>query len=368
MQSDNSTGVSSPNRSRGRKYAPLGIIFGLLGLLLFAYFVKNAGLTEIVSGIRRLGAGFLTVLAISSVRLIVRSLAWTKCFEPPFRLRFRDAFAARIMGDALGNIIPLASVAVSEPSKAVFVKDRVPLMAGLSALAVENIFYSLSVAIFIFAGTATLVLSFSLPKALRYASLVSLTVTLLIVPLGYFVIRRQWKFLSGAAGFLAARGIARTWMLKIVPRAQTLEERVYGFYERNRGSFISIFALEVTFHLAGVTEVYTTLLYVSPVAPSWIQAFILESVNRIINVTFKFIPLRTGVDEGGTGMISKVLGFTKASGVTLAIVRKGRDIFWAVIGLALLLYKGFSLRNVGTEIKADVSEAKTSPQGLAAGE
>src|SRR6267378_1221653 len=134
MQSDNSTSVSSPNRSRGRKYAPLGIIFGLLGLLLFAYFVRNAGLTEIVSGIRRLGAGFLTVLAISSVRLIVRSLAWTKCFEPPFRLRFRDAFAARIMGDALGNIIPLASVAVSEPSKAVFVKDGVQLMAGLSAL------------------------------------------------------------------------------------------------------------------------------------------------------------------------------------------------------------------------------------------
>jgi len=368
MQSDNSKGVSSPNRNRGRKYAPIGIIFGLFGLLLFAYFVKKAGLTEIVSGIRRLGAGFLAVLAISSIRLIVRSLAWTRCFESPFRLRFRDALAARIMGDALGNIIPLASVAVSEPSKAVFVKDRVPLIAGLSALAVENIFYSFSVAIFIFAGTATLILSFPLPKALRYASLVSLAVTLLIVPIGYFVIHQQLKFLSGALGFLAARGIARKWMLKIIPRAQTLEERIYGFYERNRNSFLSIFALEMTFHLAGVAEIYTTLSYVSPVAPSWIQAFILESVNRIINVTFKFIPLRTGVDEGGTGMISKVLGFTKASGVTLAIVRKARDIFWAVIGVALMLYKGFSLRNAGKETQEDLTKAKTSPQGLATGE
>ena len=69
------------------------------------------------------------------------------------------------MGDALGNIIPFVSVAVSEPSKAVFVKDRVPLMVGLSALAIENIFYALSVAIFICAGTTTLLLSFSLPKA-----------------------------------------------------------------------------------------------------------------------------------------------------------------------------------------------------------
>jgi hypothetical protein len=59
-------------------------------------------------------------------------------------------------------------------------------------------------------------------------------------------------------------------------------------------------------------------------------------VNRIINVTFKFIPLRAGVDEGGTGSVSKVLGFAKDIGVTLAIVRKGRDIFWAAIGLLLI--------------------------------
>jgi hypothetical protein len=67
-----------------------------------------------------------------------------------------------------------------------------------------------------------------------------------------------------------------------------------------------------------------------------VHAFILESVNRIINLTFKFIPLRAGVDEGGTGQVSKVLGFARGVGVTLAIVRKGRDIFWSAIGLLLI--------------------------------
>ena len=209
MQGSKLKGDSGGTRARNRKYARIGIIFALLGLLLFAYFVKKAGPAEIVAGIRRLGMGFLLILAISSIRQIVRSLAWTRCFEAPFRLRFRDAFAARIMGDALGNIIPLASVAVSEPSKAVFVKDRVPLIASLSALVVENIFYTLSVALFVFSGTATLLLTFSLPKALRYASLGALATSSLIVPLGYFVIRGKWKFLSGSLGFLGARGLAR---------------------------------------------------------------------------------------------------------------------------------------------------------------
>lgn len=328
--------VLTENQSGSRRFAPLGIIFGLLGLLLFAYFVSHAGVGEILSNIQRLGAGFVLILAVSSTRYIVRALAWMRCVEPPYRLPFRDAFAARLMGDALGNIIPFVSAAVSEPSKAVFVKDRVPLIVGLSALAIENIFYALSVALFIFAGTATLLLTFPLPKALRYASISALVTTLIIIPLIYLLIRWQARFLSGAVAFLENRRVTPKLMGKLRPRTQALEDRVYGFYETSRQSFLSIFLLDMCFHVAGVIEIYVTLYFISPVAPTLVQAFILESVNRIINVAFKFIPLRAGVDEGGTGQVSKVLGFAKGIGVTLAIVRKARDIFWSAIGLLLI--------------------------------
>src|SRR5215216_3726644 len=338
--------VLSEKRTSSRRFVPLGIIFGLLGLLLFGYFVSRAGVGEIFSRIQRLGAGFLLILAISGIRYIVRALAWMRCIERPHKLPFRDAFAARIMGDALGNIIPFVSVAVSEPSKAVFVKDRVPLMVGLSGLAIENIFYALSVALFIFTGTATLLLTFSLPKALRYASIGALITTLIVIPLVYLVIRSQARFLSGAIGFLQHRGVARKWLERLKPRAQSLEERVYGFYTKSERSFISIFALDCCFHVTGVLEVFLTLSFISPVAPTLTQAFILESVNRVINVAFKFIPLRAGVDEGGTGQVSKVLGFARGIGETLAIVRKGRDIFWSAIGIVLIWKKGFSLRGV----------------------
>ncbi|HSL54130.1 MAG TPA: lysylphosphatidylglycerol synthase domain-containing protein [Pyrinomonadaceae bacterium] len=335
--------VLTQNQSGSRRFAPLGIIFGLLGLLLFAYFVSRAGVGEILSNIQRLGAGFILILAVSSLRYMVRALAWTRCIEPPYRLPFRDAFAARLMGDALGNIIPFVSAAVSEPSKAVFVKDRVPLLVGLSALAIENIFYALSVAIFIFSGTATLLLTFSLPKSLRYASIGALVTTVVIIPLAYLVIRRQARFLSAALRFLSKRGVMPKLVTKVTPRAQSLEDRVYGFYATSQRSFLSIFLLDCCFHLAGVLEVFITLSFISPVAPTLTQAFILESVNRIINVAFKFIPLRAGVDEGGTGQVSKVLGFARGIGETLAIVRKGRDIFWSAVGLLLIWKRGHRL-------------------------
>jgi hypothetical protein len=350
-------GPVKTKQARNRKLARFGIIFALLGLVLFAYFVRKAGVAQIVAGIKRLGFGFLIILAISAVRQTVRSLAWTKCFETPYRIRFRDAFAARVMGDALGNIIPLASVAVAEPSKAAFVTNRVPLMASLSAIALENIFYSLSVALFIFSGTAALLLAFPLKPALRYASIATLAVTILIVPLGYFIVRKQWKLLSGAMSFSHGRGIARAWMEKAIPRAQTLEDRIYGFYDRNRNRLLAIFLLEICFHLAGVIEIYTTLSFISDVPPTLLTAFILESVNRVINVVFKFVPLRTGVDEAGTGMLAKVLGFTTAIGVTLAIVRKARDIVWTAIGVALMVRRGLSLKNLDQQTQLSVAKA-----------
>lgn len=350
------------NSTRTRRLAPLGIIFAILGLALFVYFIRVAGVEKILDGITRLGAGFVLILGISAIRYVVRSLAWVNCFEEPYRLRFRDAVQARLMGDALGNIIPLASMAVSEPSKAVFVRDRVPLMSALAALALENIFYSLSVVLVILSGTTALLLSFHLPKALRIAAVVALVVSALIAPLGYLVIHKQWRFLSGAFGYLHKRGLARAKLERAIPRARTLEDRVYGFYSRNRKRLLPIFLLELCFHMAGVAEIYTTLSFISDVAPTLLTAFILESVNRIINVAFKFVPLRVGVDEGGTGMLAKVLGFTPAIGVTLAIIRKGRDIFWTGVGVALIVRRGFSLRSVPTNAEEIVVEAGQESQ------
>jgi hypothetical protein len=94
-------------------------------------------------------------------------------------------------------------------------------------------------------------------------------------------------------------------------------------------------------------EIYTTLWFISDiVAPTLLTAFILESVNRVINIVFKFIPFRLGVDEAGTGMLAKVLGFTPAIGAALAIVRKARDLFWTAVGVALMVRRGLSLKNL----------------------
>lgn len=141
------------SKGQPRLIAPLSVIFAFAGLLLFAYSVWYAGVEEVSQAIWRLGTGFLLVLTISAIRPTVRSLAWTRCVQGEKKLRFGDAVSAYVIGDALGNLVPFGIV-VSEPTKAVLVRERLPLPQGLAAIAVENIFYSFSVMAFLLAGSS----------------------------------------------------------------------------------------------------------------------------------------------------------------------------------------------------------------------
>jgi len=358
----------SARASHQKKFTPLGIVFTVAGLLLFVYFVRKAGVGQILDGIKKLGFGFVLILAISSVRHIVRSLSWMLCFDGPDRLRFWDALRGRLMGDALGNIVGIANFLVSEPAKPAMIRDRVPLMSGLTAIAIENIFYAFSVFVSIFSGMAALLLTFQLPKPLRIAGVGTLVTIPFLVALLYLFVRRQYRVISGVLGFLHRWGLSERW----IENGRTLEDSVYGFYRRSGSRFVPILLLEACFHAAGVLEIYVTLSFISLAqAPTLFTAFILESVNRVINVVFKFIPLRAGVDEAGTGKVADILQYTWTTGVTLTIIRKARDVFWTLVGILLLVQRGWSLRaatRAADNAIADATEGKANVQAISANE
>ena len=350
-------GREDQGKERSRGLAPAGVVFAALGLGLFAYVVWRAGVWSLWGELSKLGYGALVILVLSGLRFAVRALAWTLCFERPHRLGFPQALRAYLAGDAVGNVIPLGIV-VSEPTKVYFVRDRVPLLAGLSAIAVENIFYSLSVILFLLSGAAALLLSFPLTRALRWVSAGIIAGASVVFILGFLALRAEWRVLSRVAERLAARGVGRR---SLGPRAETmraLEDRVYGFYARNRARFLPILLLELSFHLAGVAEAYVTLYFIAGEPPRLMTAFVLESVNRVINVVFKFVPMRVGVDEAGTGLVAGALRLGGTAGVALAIVRKARMLVWTGVGIAFVVGRGLTLRGVMRDAEQSIAAEK----------
>jgi hypothetical protein len=61
-------------------------------------------------------------------------------------------------------------------------------------------------------------------------------------------------------------------------------------------------------------------------------------------------------------MVTKVLGLTQGVGVTLAIVRKSRDIFWTTVGVALMVRRGLSPMSVDKVLEEDVQSPMSNVQ------
>ncbi|HSK71525.1 MAG TPA: hypothetical protein VK892_07515, partial [Pyrinomonadaceae bacterium] len=121
---------------------------------------------------------------------------------------------------------------------------------------------------------------------------------------------------------------------------------IYGYYRRYPNRFLPIVLLQILFHSLGVMEVWFILTRISSAIPSFYTAYLLESVSRVITVVFKLVPFVIGIDEAGAQFVAETLALGAGVGVTLAIIRKGRILFWTVIGLTLIIKRGLSLREI----------------------
>jgi hypothetical protein len=313
-----------------------GLLTALAGLALLVYVVRSVGVAEIAADVRQVGWGLLLVIAIGGLRFLLRAVAWRLCLDRPSALPLRDAFAAVICGDTLGNLTPLGPL-VGEPAKAALVRKRMPLGSAVTALAIENVLYTLSAAAMIASGMVALIAMFELPSAIRGIGLISIAGTVVLFAAALVVLWRQPALISRALG-LTPR------LARHADRVRALESDIYSFAARHRGALPALAAAEGGFHALGVAEAYLTLWLINSTPPTLLTAFIVETANRLITVVFKFVPLRLGVDEAATAGLTQLLGLGTRPGLSTAIVRKVRVLFWAVAGGLVLVREGFTLR------------------------
>jgi hypothetical protein len=326
------------------------VIASLAGLALLAWQVRKVGIGQIGDGLSAVGFGFVGILALSLLRFAARSVAWRALMDDPVPLS--RVLAATIAGDAIGNVTPFRLLA-SEPTKVMFLGDRVGTAHAVSALAAENFFYSLSVAIVIILGAGAMLAVFSVPEEVRWGGWIALAAMAAVVAGALWIVWRKPALASAVAG-----RVPLPHLQAVIPRIREFEDQTYRVVAGRTGRLAAVALAEAAFHVLSVAEAYLTLRLLTDAA-SPLGAFVLDTVNRIINVTFMIVPLRLGVDETGSGLAAEAIGLAAATGVTLALVRKGRVLVWAALGLALLARRAL----VRAEAKGQDAKGTSRAQG-----
>jgi hypothetical protein len=295
-----------------------------------------AGVDKVIDGIHRTGAGFAWIILLSGLRFVVRCAAWRLCVEEPESLSMRDALAAFVTGDAVGNLTLFGPVA-SEGTKAMMVRRQLPTISALSSIALENIFYALSVAVMVLAGAFVFAEAFPATTLTQVATFGSATAALVLGAVTLLLLYRRPRVLTTIAEWMIGR-TSRFGLRSRVDSIRELEDRIHRFATAYPRRVPQVMAYEFLFHALGVAEIYVLLLLLVGGRPQTLllESIVLETVNRLITIIFKFVPMRIGVDEAGSEMATHVLTLANGVGFTMGIVRKARTLFWAGVGLALL--------------------------------
>lgn len=328
------------------KLSILGGVLTVFGISLFGYFVYSVGVAEIAANIARFGlVGFAVILSIYAARICLRAAAWKLSVYDPYNLKMRDTIPAVIIGEAMSSTIPLG-ILISGTAKAVAVRKKVPMVVGLSSVATENLFYSFTTTLFLISGAFVFARWFA-PDAntvLMIDVLIGLMAAIFIFLM--LLIIRQWHFASETCEWLFRKGVLTGLLDTGRVQVRLFENLIYGFYRRHPKRFLPICLTELAFHFLGIAEVWFILTRIAEPAGHFVSAFLLESVSRLITIIFKLVPFLIGVDEAGAQFVAEAVGIGASIGITLAIIRKGRILFWTAIGWLIIAKRGLSLRKV----------------------
>ena len=310
----------------------------LLGALLLAYVVRKVGVQSIFTALSRVGFGFFIVVALNGLRHVLRTISMSISVPPEHRrFTFMQAFAARLGGESM-SFLTFAGPLLGEPTKIALLRKRVPLVHGVPALVVDNLLYNLSVVLMIFGGATLMLVAYAVPPVAREMLIIIAAIAFLGLVAAMLATRKRATLITALIDKLARKGFRPKFLRTRRHHIYRVELTVYAFFKRRRTAFFSMIGLDIASHVSSVIEVYITLRLLGFTTTAG-AAYIIESLTKVINFAFGFVPGTIGVYETGNGIILRTLGYTTAIGLALAIVRKAAIIFWTVIGVFVLTWR-----------------------------
>lgn len=328
---------TAPGRSRS-SFIWLQVFAFLLGIGLLVFVINRVGVQPIFDALLRIGFGFFFLLGISGLRHIFRTIAMRAAVPTEHRrISFMQAFAARLGGEAI-SFLTFTGPLLGEATKVALLRKRIPLTYGVPALVVDNLLYNLSVVFFILSGACVMLVTYQLPPPVYYVLMGIAAVAALGIAAAGLAAKRRIMLLTWAMDQLAQLRLSPKVLIKRRHHIHHLESKVYDFYKHHPAPFFGMIACNLLAHVSSVVEVYVTLGMLG-YDVRVTQAYVIESLTKVINFAFAFVPGTIGVYEGGTEVILRALGFAAATGVALALVRKAGIVFWTTIGLLVLTWR-----------------------------
>ena len=308
----------------------------LLGFGLLGYLVFRSGPGAVWKQLQGVGWGFALVILLGGLSQLAKTCAWRHAFTCDISgLSWFRSFVAQLISDGLGQL-GVAGKVVGEGTRISLLRRAVPLSNALSAGAIDGALHTFTAVLITVSGISATLLLAPLSGTWRTYAVLLVAVLMSAVILAAVSVRNRWQLVGHATRAIGRLPRLREWVSGKQPIIDSAEDNLLTFRDEAPSAFWATLLLNLLWHMLAILEVYIILRFMGArVALS--GAFIVEALTKVINLVGALNPGNVGTYEAGNILIAKIFGVTGTAGLTLALCRRLRTVFWAGVGVICMI-------------------------------
>ena len=311
--------------------SPLRILAGFLGAVLFGYLIWQAGPDRLWENAVKLGWGFIWVLAAAGISHVFKTWAWRLTLDGhKHKVSFSRLLGLRLGAEAAGQL-GIVGQTFGDSVRVAHLSPDIPKANGLASVTLDRGLYFATGIIILVAGLVGALPVLSHSHTLRlYVSLFAVVLSTFLL-LTLLAVRKRWQVISQSARFFAKVPFLKRWIEAEYVLIQSVENALLDFHHNSTAAFWKSFFLTLASHFMSVMEV-CLILRLMGVRFSLLSALAIEAMTKLVNLVGSINPGNFGTFEGGNILIAKMFGLSTPIGLTLALARRMRALFWTAVG------------------------------------
>ncbi|WP_221393219.1 lysylphosphatidylglycerol synthase transmembrane domain-containing protein [Dyadobacter sp. NIV53] len=324
-------------------------VFLLIGIFSLGYMVYGIGLEEIWLNMQKTGIWFVPVIGSWLLIYILNAFAFKAIIQEPglpqSNLPFWSVLRLTITGYAINYITPFVALG-GEPYRIMELKPKLGINKASSSVLLYSLMHMFSHVMFWLVSIG-LILAFVPVNNLMLAGCAFML--LISLGLGYWFVRVYKKgFTVSTINILTKlpfiKKKASAFAAEKADSLQEIDNQITILYTDRKSRFYSSLVLEFAARVVGCAEIYFTAIAIG-LNMSITEALIVSSASSLFANLIFFFPMQLGTREGGLAMALRSVGMPAASGIFIGVVMRIREIFWILIGLALMNKKGAGIED-----------------------
>jgi hypothetical protein len=280
---------------------------------------------------QEIGWGLILIIILGGFSQLIRTCAWRQALTCDIRrLTWSRSLGAQLASDAMGQL-GFAGKLLGEGIKVSLLSPAVPLASGISSCAIDGGMHLLTASVVAVLGISIALLHFPLSGHWRVYAVLLAALLIALVVLAAVAVASRWRLMGNAARVIGRLPQLHNWIIGKEPIIDSAEHNLLAFHSEAPAAFWASLIFSFLWHALAILEVYLILRFLRA-RIALVGALALEGLTKVINLVGALNPGNLGTYEGGNMLIANMFGVTAAAGLTLALCRRARSIFWAGIG------------------------------------